>query len=113
MSEPNPYEPPRAELDVPAAPRRPAEGNTYDPRYNGAMGTALALAGAMLLLGALVLDGGTTLRWLLAATLCQCVVVLLVLARRPRSPTDADLAIVRYGILGLAAIFFLFRVMVL
>ncbi|REK09082.1 MAG: hypothetical protein DWQ37_19705 [Planctomycetota bacterium] len=70
---------------------------TIDPRFNGALCTALVQVCAVLLLSALLLDGGLGFRQSLVAALSYLVVVLVVVARRPLAPTRHDLAVLRWS----------------
>ena len=65
--------------------------------YGGAIRAAIAQQCVVLLLSSLVLDGGQMLRVsTFGAVGCWSFVVVIV-ARRPRSPTQLDLLIVTYG----------------
>jgi hypothetical protein len=62
-------------------------------------GFKLALVEQVLLLGlsALVLDGGRLFRVCAIAALAYGAASVLIVARRPASPTSFDLALIRYG----------------
>lgn len=62
-------------------------------------GFQLALVEQMLVLGlsALVLDGGRLFRVCGIATLVYWTVAMLIVGRRPASPTSFDLVLIRYG----------------
>ncbi len=50
-----------------------------------------------MILAALLLDGGVTLRFCAAAALPSWLCTLVIILRRPQQPTNFDLAIIRYG----------------
>jgi len=63
--------------------------------------TGIKAQAILLVLTALILDGGHSLRAFSVALLCQWATVFLILLRRSKSPTKLDLQVVRYGILPL------------
>ncbi len=109
MNRPNPYDAPRADLETAASTSPASSRGSFLPAYKSALLTGLKIQLLLGLLTSLVLDGGEMFRWFCAALACQCVILLMLLARRPRTPTRLDLAIVRYGIVILLAIFLAVR----
>jgi len=51
----------------------------------------------VLVFAALILDGGLTLRFCVAAAILSWICVLVVMIRHPKEPTWLDLGIVKYG----------------
>jgi len=72
---------------------------TIPESYRGPLMSAVVLSGTILVLSALVLDFGETLRVNLVALLLFWGWIVVVLYRRPEKPTALDLWLVRWGIL--------------
>jgi ABC-type uncharacterized transport system permease subunit len=70
-------------------------------KHSRAITVAVVQQGFVLILAALILDGGVTLRFCAAAAIASWVCALVIILRRPQQPTNFDLAIIRYGF-GLA-----------
>jgi hypothetical protein len=67
--------------------------------YRGPLWSAVVLSGTILVLSALVVDFGETLRVNLVALLLFWGWIVVALYRRPEKPTAIDLWLVRWGIL--------------
>ena len=65
--------------------------------YRAAIKQALISEAIILILAALILDGGRSLRICFIAALGHFATVAILMCRRPRSPTRFDLAFIRYG----------------
>jgi hypothetical protein len=90
----NPYQPPQADN----AP--PRTESTRDPFFSAIkVGAIVQLV--LLVLTALVLDGGQLNRLCVVAIIGYWVGVAVVMIRRRTSPTRVDLLFLRYGPLGL------------
>jgi hypothetical protein len=100
----NPYESPKSQgapADSPSdAQTRPSSG----PECRRAVGAAIVQQAVVLVLAALVLDGGRTLVLMIIAAIGSWVFTLIVILRRPRSPTRGDILIIKYGIWLAAAL---------
>ena len=72
--------------------------------YGPALEMAVVLQLLLLFFAALLLDGGRMLRVVAVAALAHWVAIAVVVARRPRSSTAADLLVVRFGTLLLAPV---------
>jgi hypothetical protein len=66
-------------------------------RYLHAITLAVAQQAVVLILAALILDGGHLLRVSVIAAIASWICTALVILRRPKQPTKLDLAIVKYG----------------
>ena len=73
----------------------------YAPEYNSVFLTALLIQVFFLVLSALLLDGGRMLRCVQVAVLSHWAATAIILFRRPKNPTQADLMIVKYAFLGM------------
>ena len=69
----------------------------FSPLYRPAISSAVIQQTAMLVQAVLILDGGGTFRGCCVAALAHWAAIVMIVARRPSSPTRFDLAIVRYG----------------
>jgi hypothetical protein len=65
--------------------------------YGDAIKAAVAQQVVILLLASLVLDGGLMLRMATLAAAGSWAFNIVIVARRPRSPTPTDVLIVKYG----------------
>jgi hypothetical protein len=65
--------------------------------YRPAIRFALLQQIPILILTALMLDGGRALRYWGIVMLAHWLAVLLIVVRRPARPTPGDLAVIRYG----------------
>ena len=65
--------------------------------YSHAITVALAQHAVVLILAALVLDGGHMLRICTIAALASWLCTLVIMLRRRKQPTRFDLGLVRYG----------------
>jgi hypothetical protein len=72
-------------------------------RYRPAMELSLAIQAALLLSTSLILDGGRLFRICLIASAAQWACTMLIVLRRPQSPTKPDLLVVGFGVLALMA----------
>ena len=72
--------------------------------FRGPVRDALALQGVIAVLSALVLDCGDTATLSLVALLAFWFGVFVMVVRRPRQPTGADLWLLRWGYLPLVVI---------
>jgi hypothetical protein len=70
-------------------------------KYRSAIRDSLCLQAIFVTLGGLALDGGQLGRYTLFVLVPYWIVALLILMRRPDSPTPLDLAVVRFGYLAL------------
>jgi hypothetical protein len=100
----NPYQSPKSKT-TPAdslsdAKSRPSSGR----EYGRAIVVAMVQQVVVLVLAALVLDGGRTLKLMIIAAIGSWVFPLLVMLRRPRSLTRADILIIKHGIWMAAAL---------
>ena len=66
-------------------------------RYFEPIKTAVAQQAIVLILASLILDGGQILRLCSVPAMASWICTLLVMLRRPTSPTKLDLAIVKFG----------------
>lgn len=66
-------------------------------RHSHAIVVAITQQTPLFVLAALLLDGGYALRFCAIAAVVSWVATLLIMLRRPRHPTNVDLAIVTYG----------------
>ena len=73
--------------------------------YLKALELAVAQQFIFLFSTALLLDGGGTFRGVLFSTAAHWAVILVILARRPSSPTRFDFRLIRFGFIpvGIAA----------
>lgn len=69
--------------------------------YASAFRTGICLEAAMGILTALILDGGETFKFFGVALLAHWIGMILILWRRPLSPTKFDLSFIRIGIIPL------------
>jgi hypothetical protein len=67
------------------------------------MELSLTIQAVLLFSASLVLDGGRLFRTSLIASAAQWACTLLVVLRRPQSPTKLDLLVVGFGVLALMA----------
>jgi hypothetical protein len=67
--------------------------------YGPAIRTALLQQGIVLILTALLLDGGQTFSSAVIALVAHWLTVIILVCRRPSSPTEGDVLLVRYGFL--------------
>jgi len=65
---------------------------------------ALMYQAIFLLLGSIALDSGEQLRWVILSIIAYWILALIIVIRRPQSPTRFDLAAIRSGFI---VIFFL------
>ena len=65
--------------------------------YSRAVTAAVAQQAVVLLFASLILDGGQIFRYCAVAAMASWVCTLVILLRRPKHPTNVDLAIVRFG----------------
>ena len=71
--------------------------STAKGKYFRAIGVAVAQQAPILILAALMLDGGRILRICTIAAIASWICTLMILLRRPKQPTNCDIAIVNYG----------------
>jgi hypothetical protein len=69
------------------------------PVYRAPIRSALLQQSVVLILAALMLDGGLTFNMAVIAIVAYWLAVGVILARRPGSPTRADILLIRYGFL--------------
>ena len=69
------------------------------PALTSAVRASLLQQGVVLLLAALVLDGGRTFHAALVAAIAYWIGLVVIAFRRPRSPTAVDIFLVKYGFL--------------
>lgn len=74
--------------------------------YRRPIFTAVAIQSLVAVLASLVLDGGTTGRLCGIALIAFWSGAALIIGRRPDSPTDTDLDLIRVGYLPLASLAF-------
>lgn len=100
----NPYRAPEADL-------RPPRIRTPDAHIalSRARLAGLCLTAGLMVIAALLLDGGRVLRLIMVAALAQCAAILIIMRRDPTQVTQLDLLVLRYGILVFAALVFLIR----
>ena len=65
--------------------------------YRGDVSLGLTVAVIFLLFSSMILDGGQLFQFVGATTLVYCLGILVIICRRPQSPTKADLWLVRFG----------------
>ena len=73
--------------------------NTIAVTYHRALIQALALQVVLLILGAMVLDGGECLSAVVYSSIAYWAGLAFVVFRRPSTPTGGDLVFVRYGLI--------------
>jgi hypothetical protein len=66
-------------------------------KFSHAIVIALAQQVPVLILAALILDGGLILRFCGIAAIAAWVFTLTILLRRPKEPTNIDLAVIKYS----------------
>ena len=76
----------------------------FSPRYGSALNQAIVLQIVFGVLTALMLDMGQSFGFFKVAFLGHWVGILLIIGRRPLSPTKVDIFFIRWGILLLLAI---------
>jgi hypothetical protein len=69
------------------------------PQYAPALGRAIVLQACLGILTALILDGGRAFSFFGVALLAHWIGILLIIWRRPKTPTELDLSVIRIGIL--------------
>jgi hypothetical protein len=67
------------------------------PEYRPAIRVALVQQMVLLILSALMLDGGRALRVCSIAIVAHALAIFLIVWRRPTGPTPLDLALIRFG----------------
>jgi hypothetical protein len=70
-------------------------------KYWSAIRDSLCLQAFFVILGNLALDGGQLGRFCLFVLVPYWIVAILILMRRPSSPTPLDLTVIRFGYLAL------------
>lgn len=106
MSEPNPYESPKAEPREPApsvAAGSRAKGAAIAPAYDRQIWFSVKQQVVLAVLATLVLDMGQTARGMAAIMIGYWCGVVVIVLRRPASPSKGDLFFVRWGCSLIAA----------
>jgi hypothetical protein len=80
---------------APTAPARPRR--SFSPEVPPAVLTGIGVQAFLFLLTALVLDHGRTNQFCCIGLIAHWLGVLMILGRRPRSPTQGDLWFIRWG----------------
>jgi hypothetical protein len=98
----NPYASPREDGDFPADADLPKDPNSIDrPVFYRALRYAFIQQGIVLIVAALVLDGGDTFHWTMIAAILSWVPVAAIALRRASRRRSAlsnlDLTIIRHG----------------
>ena len=81
----------------------PEDGSSQQPvlaaggRYSRAITTAVVQQAVVLSFTSLLLDGGRVCRFCVVAALASWVGTLVIMLRRPKQPTNPDLAFVKFG----------------
>jgi len=96
----NPYQSPRAETPPPKLARTGPSGDPFVRSV--AVGVVSQLV--LFLLTALMLDGGQLHRQCIVAMIGYWSVTAMLIVRRRKTPTNADLLFLRWGMLGLMAV---------
>lgn len=65
--------------------------------YRGDVSLGLTVALIFLFASSTILDGGQIFQFVGATTLVYCLGIVVIICRRPQSPTKADLWLVRFG----------------
>ena len=71
------------------------------PQYNGTLLTPIAQQVVFALLGALMIDGGLTLRIAWFTIIAYWIGFAMIIVRRPLNPTKGDLRFIKVGTLML------------
>ena len=71
----------------------------YSPQYWPALKLAVFLQLVLGVLTALMLDGGRSFGFLKVALIGHWIGILLIIGRRPHSPTKVDIFLIRWGVL--------------
>jgi hypothetical protein len=91
--------------DLPAAsPTRTGSLSSLSPMYRPAIKLAILQRVILLILSSLLLDFGQTFRVCAVAAIAHWIVIAIIVARRPASPTGLDLGIIRWGFVPLCIV---------
>ena len=78
--------------------------SSVSPLYRSAIKVALLQQVILLILTSLMLDFGQTFRVCAVAAIAHWIVIAMIVARRPISPTGLDLGIIRWGFVPLGTV---------
>lgn len=102
MDETNPYRSPEhaSTEGASSSPGRHLQDDTVPSRWRGSdYALAIAQQGFLLLLTALLLDGGFMFRVCCVAAIAHWIAILVVRGRRPAEPTTLDVGVLKFGFL--------------
>jgi hypothetical protein len=87
-----------------AAPTRTDMLSAVSPLYKSAIKLAVLQQVILLILSSLLLDSGSMFRVCSVAAIAHWMAIVMIIARRPVSPTGFDLGIIRWGFVPLGIV---------